>query len=160
MKNQTPTKKINLSHRGYREAVDEAFRANICNPSIFWNGNDGFYVSPSSDLVPNSDFCLGLAVYSASGDRSFSGSRTEYKRFADAVRAFFSPTFVREERYRAPEIDTCYGSDFSHEERIYADGKSDFAACPVCGKKIAVKTYIHRITLQELWEENKWEKNK
>ena len=85
---------MKLSHRNYRNACDEAFSANMSNPTIFWNPDDGFYVSPSSDLVPNDDLRIGLAYYCLNngGNRSFSGSRREYRPLATGIRKFYAET--------------------------------------------------------------------
>ena len=83
---------MKLSHADYRAACNEAFRANISDPSVFWNAADGFYVAPSARLAPNNDLCIGLAYYSLNNDsaRSPSGSRTEYAPIARGIRSYFS----------------------------------------------------------------------
>ena len=82
---------MKLSYRDYRAACDEAYRVNMSNPTVYWNADDGFYVSPSSDLIPNEDFCVGLASYSANtGDRSLRGTRREYQPIAAGIRKFFA----------------------------------------------------------------------
>ena len=84
--------KITLSYKSYRTACDRAFSDNIMNPSIFWNAEDGFYVAPSCNLVPNNDLCLGLAYYclTNNSERSFTGSRREYRPVAIGIRKFFA----------------------------------------------------------------------
>lgn len=81
---------MKLSHNDYRSACDEAFRVNMCNPTVYWNATDGFYVSPSSDLVPNQDYRVGAAYYclNNNSERSLSGSRREYRPVAADIRKF------------------------------------------------------------------------
>ena len=86
------SRKINLSYRDYREAVEEAFAENISNPSLYWSPADGFYAAPSSDLIPNTDYCLGRAHHNLNNDgaRSPAGTRAEYRPIAAGIRTFFS----------------------------------------------------------------------
>ena len=85
---------MKLSHADYRSACDEAFCVNMSNPTVYWNADDGFYVAPSSDLIPNSDYCVGLAYYSLNNEcaRSLSGSRREYQPIAAGIRQFYATT--------------------------------------------------------------------
>ena len=102
-------KKINLSYNDYHTAINEAFGANISNPSVFWNSTDGFYVSPSSDLVPNDDYCVGSASYGANtGGRSMSGSRAEYAPIARGIRRY----------YHGDKNTDCYGPHSSLSQVI------------------------------------------
>jgi len=60
---------------------------------MFFNPVDGFYVSPSADLIPNSDVQIGPAFYSAeSGDRSLSGRRADYRNISWAIEKYYSAT--------------------------------------------------------------------
>lgn len=83
---------MKLSHENYRVACDDAFRVNICNPTVFWSATDGFYVAPSRDLVPNGNLRVGLAYYNLNmdGARSLSGSRSEYRPIAAGIRKFYA----------------------------------------------------------------------
>ena len=82
--------KLNLSHTSYRSACDQAFRARMSDPTVYWNADDGFYVAPSRDLAPNRDYCVGLAYYSLNNnsDRSLSGTRREYQPLAAGIRKY------------------------------------------------------------------------
>jgi hypothetical protein len=83
-----------LSYGDYRTACNNAFTVNMHNPTVYYNPGDGFYVAPSSDLVPNEDTVISLAYYSANtGARSLTGSRREYAPIAHAIREFFSRDF-------------------------------------------------------------------
>ena len=46
--------KMNLSHKSYRAACDQAYSGNMYSPTVYWNEDDGFYVAgmipPSNDL--------------------------------------------------------------------------------------------------------------
>lgn len=76
---------MKISHRDYRAAIDAAYSTNICNPTIFWDPNKGFYAA--SGLVKNDNLSLGLAHYTDSG-RAHTGTRGEYAPIARAIRAW------------------------------------------------------------------------
>ncbi len=81
----------NLSYPAYRRAVNDGFTVKICNPTLFWNLREGFYVSPSRDLVPNSNPEIGQFSYNANtGDPSMTGSRREYAIVRTAIEEWLS----------------------------------------------------------------------
>ena len=82
---------MRLSYKNYREACAEGFSVTMCNPTIYWNRKDGFYVAPSRNLIPNEDLSLGLCYYDAnSGCRSHRGTRREYKPILAGIKKFIS----------------------------------------------------------------------
>ena len=83
---------MKLSLRDYKIACNSAYRANISNPTLFWSPVDGFYTAPSRSLVPNEDVRIGLAYYDLNNGskRSLSGSASEYKPIAHAIREAYA----------------------------------------------------------------------
>jgi hypothetical protein len=83
--------KIIGGHAGYKKAVNEAFRANMHSPSVIYSRQDGFYVG--SALVPcdDNEWSFGEVSYSANtGDRSMSGSKSEYDTNRDLLLAWMN----------------------------------------------------------------------
>jgi len=139
-----------LSYGDYRTACNEAFSANMHNPTVYYNPSDGFYVAPSSDLVPNTDTVISLAYYSAnSGERSLTGSRREYTPIARAIREFFAPEFNPIRVYNTPSTLYCEGVVDGHDcgEMNYGD------KCSRCGRQNTMITVREKITLKNLIEE-------
>jgi hypothetical protein len=80
-------KMTKFSYDDFRSAIDDAFTARICDPTVFWNETDGFYVAPSRKLVPNRDYCVGAANYILpSGKKSLSTSRKSFSKTVNDIR--------------------------------------------------------------------------
>lgn len=145
--------KIKLSYTDFKKTCDDAYSANISNPTVFWNPEDGFYVSPAANLVPNSDLEIGLAYYSLNNNcaRSLPGRRQQYNPIARAIREFYSGDFdpiIEDANY--PVYCTGIKSNVGENENnscyeYFFPGK-----CPACGHVNVVKKIKRKITLSEL----------
>ena len=77
-------KKITGGYRGFRAAVLEGhYSAHCCNPTVFYNSDNGFYVQPDTHLIPNNDYRVGACNFNANTGKFYEISLSAY----DLVRA-------------------------------------------------------------------------
>lgn len=80
---------MKLSYKSYKAACDTAYKINCSSPTIFWNCDIGFYVGSGS--IHNEDLRLGVCHYALNngGNRSHSGSRSDYYPIGRAIRDIY-----------------------------------------------------------------------
>ena len=86
----TTTTRLTGGHAGYREAVDEAFRVNMHNPSVIYSTREGFSVQSMLTPLDDDEYRVGEAHYCLNygGEPNMTGSRGEYDRVRTIIAAW------------------------------------------------------------------------